>query len=128
MDEGHLRRFQLVMRIGIALNVLIGLWAWLFPRSLIALFGIPEPDPITFVRYFGIAMILLALFYLPAAIAPMRHRFTALLSTGARALSALFFLFASGFLWLPALYEAVLAALQGWTYWRGWRADLMSKP
>ncbi|MFP4262218.1 MAG: hypothetical protein ACLFRS_02570 [Halomonas sp.] len=52
----------------------------------------------------------------------------ALLSILFRGLFALFFLFASGLLWLPALYEAVLAALQGVSYRRGWRADLMAKP
>ncbi len=36
-----------------------------------------------------------------------------------------FVLFASGLLWLLALYEAIL---QGVTFWRGWRADLMAKP
>ncbi|MDR9440765.1 MAG: hypothetical protein RI841_14895 [Halomonas sp.] len=54
--------------------------------------------------------------------------FLALLSILFRGAFALFFLFASGLLWLPALYEAVLAVLQGVSFWRGWRADLMAKP
>lgn len=64
----------------------------------------------------------------PAALAPLHNRLVALLSILFRGLFALFFLFASGLLWLPALYEAVLAALQGVSYRRGWRADLMAKP
>lgn len=125
---GYLSWFKRVMRIGIGLNILLGLWLWLWPASLLGLLGLPIPDPLTWARYAGLALVLLALFYLPAAIAPLRHRFTAMLATGARALSALFFLFAAGFLWLPALYEAAFAVSQGVLFWRGWKAELMAKP
>lgn len=73
-------------------------------------------------------MIAVGLLYLPAALAPLHNRLVALLSILFRGLFALFFLFAMGPLWLPALFETVFAVLQGVTFWRAWRRDLMAKP
>jgi hypothetical protein len=120
--------YRRVMQVGIALNVLLGLWLWLWPVSLLGVMGADLPYPLTWVRYAGLAMIVVGLLYLPAALAPLHNRLVALLSILFRGLFALFFLFASGFLWLPALFEAVFAVLQGVTFWRAWRTDLMAKP
>ena len=117
-----------VMQVGIALNVLLGLWLWLWPVGLLGIMGADQPYPLTWVRYAGLAMIAVGLLYLPAALAPLHNRLVALLSILFRSLFALFFLFALGWLWLPALFEALFAVLQGVTFWRAWRRDLMAKP
>ncbi|MBB3189912.1 hypothetical protein [Halomonas cerina] len=122
------RSFRRVMQVGIALNVLFGLWLWWWPASLLGILGAGVPYPLTWVRYTGLAMLVVGLLYLPAALAPLHNRLVALLSILFRGVFALFFLFAAGLLWLPALYEALLAVLQGITFWRAWRADLMAKP
>lgn len=130
MQTSHdaFRTFRRVMLAGIALNVLLGLWLWWWPAGFLGVIGADLAAPLTWPRYAGLAMLAMGLLYLPAALAPLHNRLVALLSILFRGLFALFFLFASGLLWLPALYEAVLAVLQGVTFWRGWRADLMVKP
>lgn len=122
------RTFRRVMLAGIALNVLLGLWLWWWPESFLALIRADLAAPLTWPRYAGLAMLVVGLLYLPAALAPLHNRLVALLSILVRGGFALFFLFASGLLWLPALYEGGLAVLQGVSFWRGWRADLMAKP
>ncbi|SDK17651.1 hypothetical protein [Billgrantia gudaonensis] len=130
MQTSHdaFRTFRRVMFAGIALNVLLGLWLWWWPEDFLALIRADMAAPPTWPRYAGLAMLAMGLLYLPAALAPLHNRLVALLSILLRGCFALFFLFASGLLWLPALYEAVLAVLQGVAFWRGWRADLMAKP
>lgn len=127
-SQDTFRTFRRVMGVGIALNVLLGLWLWCWPGGLLGFIGADLAIPATWVRYAGLAMVAVGLLYLPAALAPLHNRLVALLSILFRALFALFFLFASGFLWLPALYEGLLAVFQGVTFWRAWRSDLMSKP
>ncbi|SEL84096.1 hypothetical protein [Halomonas daqiaonensis] len=127
-SQDTFRTYRRVMQVGIALNVLIGLWLWWWPASLLEIIRADLAAPLTWPRYAGLAMLAMGLLYLPAALSPLHNRLVALLSILFRGLFALFFLFASGLLWLPALYEAVLAVLQGITFWRGWRADLMAKP
>ena len=130
MDAGtdYFTNFKRVMWVGIALNVFFGLWLWFSPASLLGVMGIDQPAPLTWARYAGLAMVVVGLFYLPAALSPLHNRFIAAMATVSRGLFSLFFLFSTGILWLPALYEAVFAVLQGTTFWRGWRADLMAKP
>lgn len=127
-SQDTFRTFRRVMFAGIALNVLIGLWLWWWPACFLGVIGADLAAPLTWPRYAGLAMLVVGLLYLPAALAPLHNRLVALLSILFRGGFALFFLFASGLLWLPALYETILAVLQGVTFWRGWRADLMAKP
>ncbi|MDI5922993.1 hypothetical protein QLQ86_19730 [Halomonas sp. LR5S13] len=127
-SQDAFRTFRRVMRAGIALNVLLGLWLWWWPAGFLEIIGADLAAPLTWPRYAGLAMLAVGLLYLPAALAPLHNRLVALLSTLFRGLFALFFLFAAGPLWLLAFYEALLAVLQGVTFWRAWRADLMAKP
>jgi hypothetical protein len=120
-------RFRQVLRIGLALDALLGLSLLLWPGDLVMLLGLGQPaDP--WGRAAGLMILGLATFTLPAMIRPLRHRFATLLSTALRgALGLLFLLAGGGFFWL-CLYELALAIAQGRFYWRAWRADLMSKP
>lgn len=127
-SQATFRTFRRVMLIGIVLNVLLGAWLWGWPESFLGIIHADLAAPLTWVRYAGLAMLVVGLLYLPAALAPLHNRLVALLSILFRGLFALFFLFAAGLLWLPALYEALLAVLQGITFWRAWRGDLMAKP
>jgi hypothetical protein len=120
-------RFRRVLRIGLALDALLGLSLLLWPGGLVMLLGLGQPaDP--WARAAGLMMLGLATFTLPALIRPLRHRFATLLSTAMRGALGLLFLLAGGsFFWL-CLYQVALAIAQGLLYWRAWLADLMSKP
>ncbi|MGH6945082.1 MAG: hypothetical protein ACREH6_12785 [Geminicoccaceae bacterium] len=119
-----LDRLRLVIRVGMALDLLLGLALLLVPSG----FGAEAREAALWARVSGILMLGGALFLLPAALWPLSSRFPIIVSTLVRALLGLALLLAGGALVLLALYEAGLCAAQTLLFWRAWLADLMAKP
>jgi hypothetical protein len=90
--------FGRVVLVGVALNVLLALAALFATRAFIEYavgpyeLVAPAYDPLVWPRFAALLLILLSLFYVPAAIDPRRYRASAWLAVLSRFAGALFFL------------------------------------
>ena len=86
------RWFRRVVWLGIAANLALGVPTLLAPARMLAMTGLPVTDPLMWTRFAALLLILLSLFYMPAAIDPVRYRMTAFMAVASRLAGVLFFL------------------------------------
>lgn len=79
------------MRLGIAANLALAVPTLIRPEVMISLVGLPVPSDIMWPRFAAQLIILLSLFYMPAAIDPVRYRASAVLAVVSRLAGVLFF-------------------------------------
>ena len=96
MADAHasnaLRWFRRIMWLGILSNLALALPTLAMPERMMQLAGLPEADPLLWPRFAALLLILLSVFYMPAAIDPARYRASAWLAVGARLVGVVFFL------------------------------------
>ena len=80
-----------VMWTGIIANFLLSLPCLIDPAWSIALMRMPEATPLMWPRFAAQLVILLSLFYIPAAIDPFRYRANAWLAVFSRLAGVIFF-------------------------------------
>ena len=80
------------MWIGIFANLALAVPTLLVPETMLRLTGLPVTDPLMWTRFAALLLVLLSLFYMPAAMDPDRYRTTAWIAVGARLAGVLFFL------------------------------------
>ena len=120
--------FKRLMWLGIIANLIAAVIAMAWPSCVLALLHLEPAYPLVWVRHSGLVLLSLTLFYIPAALSPLRALFIAIFAILARVLGIVFFLFVGGaYLWFAA-YDALFAVPQAILLWRAWKADLMSKP
>ncbi len=83
--------FSRVMWLGIAVNLALSIATLLAPGRILALNGLPPASPVLWPRFAAWLLILLSLFYVPAALDPTRFRVNAWLAVLARLAGVLFF-------------------------------------
>ncbi|WP_439576731.1 hypothetical protein [Elioraea sp.] len=133
--EARSRRtaYQRVLASNLVLQAAIALFAILFPATLSHLVGLPAAYPSSWMRAWGAMLLLATLLYLPGYFDPVRVRWPNVIGIVGRAGMALLFLLIAlcaglrGFLWL-ALLDGAFAAALVLTYFRLFRAELMSRP
>ena len=86
------RWFRRVVWLGIAANVALAIPTIAAPDQMIALSRLPTVTPVLWARFAGVLLILLSLFYAPAAIDPDRYRANAWLSVLSRLAGVVFFM------------------------------------
>jgi hypothetical protein len=86
------RWFRRVVWLGIAANLLLAIPTIAAPDQMIALSRLPTVTPVLWARFAGVLLILLSLFYAPAAIDPDRYRANAWLSVLSRLAGVVFFM------------------------------------
>jgi hypothetical protein len=86
------RWFRRVVWLGIIANLALGVPTLLAPARMLAMTGLPVTDPLMWTRFAALLLILLSLFYMPAAIDPARYRMTAFMTVASRLVGVLFFL------------------------------------
>jgi hypothetical protein len=86
------RWFKRVLWIGIAANLALAIPTLLAPERLLALSGFPPALPAVWPRFAALLLILLSLFYMPAAIDVDRYRPVAWLAVVSRLAGVVFFL------------------------------------
>ena len=86
------RWFRRVVWLGIAANLALGIPTLLAPARMLALTSLPAADPLMWTRFAALLLILLSVFYMPAAIDPVRYRMTAFMTVASRLAGVLFFL------------------------------------
>jgi hypothetical protein len=67
--------FKIVVLLGVIANWAFGIWAlFLNPHTLLATFGLGDIGNTTWLYNYSILLMILSLFYIPAAIDPFRYR------------------------------------------------------
>jgi hypothetical protein len=83
--------FGRVMWLGIVANLTLAVPTLLAPARMMALTGTPPATPLVWVRFSALLLILLSLFYIPAARDPYRYPAVAWLTVTARLAGVIFF-------------------------------------
>jgi hypothetical protein len=87
------RWFKRVMWLGIFANLAMALPTIAAPDMMIQTIGFPTATPVMWPRFAALLLILLSVFYMPAATDPDRYRANAWFSLGSRAAGVAFFIF-----------------------------------
>jgi hypothetical protein len=85
------RWFGRVMWLGIVSNLALAVPTLLMPERMIALTRLPPASPVLWVQFSGLLLILLSVFYMPAAIDFVRYRVVAWMAVGSRLAGVIFF-------------------------------------
>jgi hypothetical protein len=99
--------FQRVMWAGILANVALATPTLLFPVQMLTAAGLPAPEPVMWVRFASLLLILLSLFYVPAAIDLHRARASAWLGVVSRLAGVVFFFAQARDYWLLGVFDFV---------------------
>jgi hypothetical protein len=83
--------FRRVMWLGIVSNLALAVPTLLAPERMIELTRVPPASPLVWVQFSGLLLILLSIFYVPAAMDFVRYRATAWMAVGARLAGVIFF-------------------------------------
>ena len=85
------RWFTRVTWLGIVANLGLALPTLFAPARMAALTGLPTPEPLLWIRFAALLLVLLSAFYVPAALDPRRYRLVAWLAVLARLAGVVFF-------------------------------------
>jgi hypothetical protein len=94
--------FTRVMWVGIAANLALSVPTLFAPARMAQLTGVPVPEPLVWLRFSALLLILLSAFYVPSALDPIRYRIVANLAVAARLVGVIFFV-----LFQPAEYHVL---------------------
>jgi hypothetical protein len=87
------RWFRRVMWVGIAANLALALPTIAAPSIMLDVARLPTATPELWVRFSGLLLVLLSVFYMAPAVDPDRYRASAWMSVGSRLAGVLFFMF-----------------------------------
>jgi len=87
------RWFKRVLWIGIVANLALSIPTLVTPERAMRSGGLPLASPLVWPQFAGLLLILLSIFYMPAAVNPNRYRIVAWLAVFARLAGVIFFLF-----------------------------------
>lgn len=90
--NAYAKWFGRVVGLGVLLNFALSLPTLFMPERMIALFNLEPAVPVVWVRFSANLLILLSLFYIPAAINPARYQASAWLAVISRLVGFTFFL------------------------------------
>src|SRR5580658_1590300 len=83
--------FGRVVWLGILANFALALPTLFLPEQMLAMFTLPSASPSMWPSFAALLLILLTLFYIPAAAKPLEYRPVAWLAVGARLAGVIFF-------------------------------------
>lgn len=98
--------FRRVMWVGIAANLALALPTIAAPGFMIERTGLPTATPDLWPRFAGILLLLLSVFYMPAAANPDRYRANAWFAVASRLVGVVFFSFEPAYR-MFALFDGV---------------------
>jgi hypothetical protein len=91
MDSAR-RWLSRVIWLGMFANVMLAAPTLVSPERAIQVSGLPMATPVMWPRFAALLLILLSIFYAPAALDPDRYRVVAWMAVGARLAGAIFFI------------------------------------
>jgi hypothetical protein len=120
--------YRRALWVSIVLNLIVAVIILVSPGTVTHVLNQPDAFPATWPRHWGAQLIAINLLYLPGYWHPVENRWPNVLGILIRLSFALFFFTqGDGFIWM-GLYDGLFGLILLVTYWRLYRADLMSKP
>jgi hypothetical protein len=84
--------FRRILRLTVIVDFIVGLFAIIFPNTMLRLFAQQPSNDVLWTAYGGLMLLVFALLVRPAGHDPVRYHDTAVYAVVARALMAVFFL------------------------------------
>ena len=120
--------YSRVAWLGIAANLLLAAWGLIGAESLLAQFNLPRADPLLWPQFAALLLVLLSLFYMPAALHPQRYATIAVLTVVARAAGVVFFSIHNGPYLVFALFDAAFGLPQALLLIAAYRQGVLPFP
>ena len=114
--------FSRVMWIGIVGNFLLAGPSLVAPAFVLSALGLPVPSVIMWPQFAALLLILLSLFYIPAAMNPDQYRASAVLAVASRLAGVLFFFLLHRDYWMFGAFDLVFFVPEALLLWRMPRA------
>jgi mono/diheme cytochrome c family protein len=120
-QPGALRWYRWLVWVGIVVNIVVSTVSILYPAEVLAFVGVDPATPLIWPRLAVMLLALLSIFYIPAALDPCAHRFSAIYTVVCRFAGAAFFAVVGGRYLVFALYDFVFGAPQAILLYLAWR-------
>jgi mono/diheme cytochrome c family protein len=120
-QPGALRWYRWLVWVGIVTNIVVSTVSILYPAEVLAFVGVDPATPLIWPRLAVMLLALLSIFYIPAALDPCAHRFSAIYTVVCRFAGAAFFAVVGGRYLVFALYDFVFGAPQAILLYLAWR-------
>lgn len=111
--------FRHLMWVGIVANIVIALISITWPADVLAFVSLEPAQPLVWPRFSAFLLILLSIFYVPAAIDPVRNRFAAVFAVICRFGGVAFFALVGGRYILFGLFDLAFGLPQAILLWLG---------
>jgi hypothetical protein len=115
------RWFSTLMWIGIAANIIVAVTSIAWTDAVLDFFSLDMAQSRIWPRFAAFLLILLTIFYVPAALDPIVHRYAAVVSVMCRFAGVAFFAIVGGRYIVFGLYDLIFALPQAILLWLAWR-------
>jgi hypothetical protein len=120
-EPGALRWYRWLVWAGIASNIAVSIVSIIYPAEVLAFVGVDPATPLIWPRLAVMLLALLSIFYIPAALDPCAHRFSAIFAVVCRFAGTIFFAIVGG-RYIPfSLFDFVFGAPQAICLYLGWQ-------
>src|SRR6266480_2399679 len=120
-EGGALQWFRRLVWLGIIANVVVGIVGVAAPAQVLAFLKLDPASPLVWPRCAAFFLILLSCFYIPAAVDPCAHRFSAVFAVACRFAGFAFFAVVGGRYIVFGLYDLLFGAPQAICLYLAWR-------
>src|ERR1700756_909942 len=120
-EDGALRWFRRLMWAGIIANVVVGIVSIAYTPQVLALAKVDPATPLVWPRLSAMLVMLLAGFYIPAAIDPCTHRFAAVFAVVCRFAGTTFMALVDGHYIIFGLFDFIFGAPQAIFLYLAWQ-------
>jgi len=120
-EPGALRWYRWLVWAGIVSNIAVSIVSIIYPAEVLAFVGVDPATPLIWPRLAVMLLALLSIFYIPAALDPCAHRFSAIFAVVCRFAGTIFFAIVGG-RYIPfSLFDFVFGAPQAICLYLGWQ-------
>jgi len=121
IEDGALRWFQRLVWAGIIANVVVGIVSIAYPVQVLQLARVDPATPLVWPRLSAMLIMLLAGFYIPAALDPNANRFAAMFAVVCRFAGTIFMAVVGGHYIIFGLFDFVFGAPQAICLYLAWQ-------
>ena len=115
--------FKRIVLLGVVVNLGLAIPTMIVPETMLSLFSLPLAVPVIWVQFSANLLILLSLFYIPAALDPFRYQASAWLAVFSRVAGVVFFLTQAKIYLLFGLLDLSFAIPEGLLLILAYRAN-----
>src|SRR2546421_4396170 len=121
IEDGALRWFRRLVWAGIIANVVVGIVSLAYPTQVLELAKVDPATPLVWPRLSAMLIMLLAGFYIPAALDPDANRFAAVFVVVCRFAGTIFMAVVGGHYIIFGLFDFVFGAPQAICLYLAWQ-------